>query len=189
MFKTKKKVTEAFDTALAIPNIQNSIKQRWNTLSKDFNLCEHDNEYKGVGWEFVVALHSVNSKCLRPTIDKHKLSTNNIFKLEQLFLNDYLPKTLEKVFSKFDWPFNWKRVGSNKRWIVLIDTELSKYYDQGKKELDLYSFGEEDLKHLRDIMEERHKQLTKLKDYMNRVMDAYGDQFCRYLENKLDNKK
>ena len=102
-----------------------------------------------------------------------------------MFLNDYLPKTLINIFSKYNWIFDWQRVGANKRWIVLIDRQLSRYYNEDKNELNLYSFGDADLENLRNILETRRTQLTDIGRHVNKIMDDYGDQFCNYLETKL----
>lgn len=102
-----------------------------------------------------------------------------------MFLNEYLPKTLVKLFSEYKWIFDWKRVGANKRWIVLIDSELSRYYNEKEEQLDLYNYGEADLQLLRDTLDKRHAQLTQIGQYINQIMDQYGDQFCSYMEKKL----
>lgn len=170
---------------MQISDLQDSIKKHWDSLSKNFSLCKHHNEYKGVGWEFVISLHSVNSKRLRTIANKHNLSDEDLFKLEQLFLNEYLPKTLIELFSKYKWIFDWKRVGANKRWIALVDAEVSRYYNEDKNELSLHNFGDADLERLRDLLTVRQKQLTDIGRYINKIMDDYGDQYCNYLETKI----
>ena len=102
-----------------------------------------------------------------------------------MFLAEYLPNSLIKLFSKYDWIFDWKMVGVNRRWVVLIDRELSQYYNEKENKLDLYSFNENDLKRMKDILKTRYNQLSKVKKYINEVLDQYGDEFCSYLETKL----
>jgi hypothetical protein len=103
-----------------------------------------------------------------------------------MFLNEYLPKTLATLFIQHKWIFDWKRVGANKRWIVLIDKELSRYYKENKNELSLHNYGEADLELLRELLKTRHKQLTKVGEYINNIMDSYGQQFCAFLEKKFN---
>lgn len=102
-----------------------------------------------------------------------------------MFLNEYLPKELIKLFSKYQWIFDWQRAGANKRWIVLIDSELSRYYNEDKNNLNLHNFNDASLAKLRDVLETRKTQLTEIGKHINEMMDGYGDQFCTYLKTKL----
>jgi hypothetical protein len=125
---------------------------------------------------------------LQRIFNKYGLTEKQLFQFEQLFLKEYLPTSLIKLFSQYDWIFDWKMVGTNKRWVAIIDRQLSQYYNEKENKLDLYSFNENELKRMKETLKTRHQQLTKVKKHIDEMLDQYGDEFCSYLETKLVGK-